>query len=72
MNYIIKAPCERKVLLWEVFRQHFVPYRTDAESYMDLYLDDGRIVRLTYEEFYSGTIPEGEIGDLFEGLLQFS
>lgn len=51
--------------------QHFVPYRTDAESYMDLYLDDGRIVRLTYEDFYSGTIPEGKIGDLFEGLLCF-
>ena len=38
---------------------------------MDLYLDDGRIVRLTYEEFDSGTIPEGKIGDLFEGLKCF-
>ena len=70
-NYIIKAPCERRVLLWEVFRQHFVPYRTGAESYMDFYLDDGRIVRFTYEDFPSGINPEGKIGDLIEDLLYF-
>ena len=49
--------------------EHFVPFRTDRKSYMDFYLDDGRIIRLTYEKFeYPASIPEGNIDDLFEGL----
>ena len=50
--------------------EHFVPMYTDAESYMDFKLDDGRMIRLTYSSFDNpASIPEGEVGELFDELV---
>ncbi len=49
---------------------HFVPLRTDEKTYMDFTIDGGKIIRLTYTSFdYPAALPEGNIDDLFEGLI---
>ncbi len=49
---------------------HFIPYRTDGEKYIDCMLDDGRIARLYYISVdYPVQLQEGEIDDLFDGLI---
>lgn len=50
--------------------EHFVPFRTDQKSYMDFKLDNGKMIRVKYTSFeYPRSIAEGEIDELFDGLV---
>lgn len=52
------------------FGEHYQPYRSDAKTYMDCKLDDGRIVRLYYSNVdYKGEIDGEVVDDIFDGLI---